>query len=87
MNMQEQVEECAGEVEDVQQVSDQGLQKHAELEEKVKKLQQEKAREEGRTGDEDVIYLGHKGRRRRSLMQNRSNQRISWKTTNANYCM
>ena len=43
----------------MKQVFDQGLQKHGELGKQVNKLQQEKAKAEGRTNDEDV-NMGNK---------------------------
>ena len=49
------MEMCAREVEHREQVLDQGLQPRAEVEEKVKKLQQEKTKDEGRANDEDVV--------------------------------
>ena len=42
------------------------LQKLAELEDMVKKVTQEKTKEESRANDEDVV-IGQKGRRRRSV--------------------
>ena len=44
-----QMQECAREVENLKQAHDQRLQKHAEFEDKIKNLEQEKATEEGWT--------------------------------------
>ena len=52
-----QTEECAKEVQHFREVYDQRLQKHTEFEEHFKKLQQEKAKDEGRAIDEDVILV------------------------------
>ena len=50
-NAKKQMEECRIEVEQLRHTHDQGVQKHADLEEKVNKLQKEKAKEDDSAND------------------------------------